>query len=470
MDSYLLRRSSAALVSAAMAATGLALASPTAHAAPTTAAVPLSAFSPSFDAGARIPGFAEYLATGPNASTDGSVIGPDYTPGHPGQRGGRPRGGAAHRARPVRPVHAGPDRERHRRRLRAAAGRLRHAVGLRQREQAAPRARADLGVQLHQHAGHLRQPDPPLLQRRADCCSAASCAPATRCGSRSTRRTPPCPYTINLADFYQVAAPRSGSRRTRSRCSAEGADPTGATDSTAAFDGGDRRRGGRARVGVDPGRATSPSTRRCRSTAATIEGAGRLVLPDPLERVHRQHGGGPGPGQPERTSPSSAARSAGTTTAPHNAINGSLGTGAVVDGLWIQNTNVGLWLEYGNTDVTVTEQRDPRHRRRRPEPQRQRHRRHRHATTSSATPATTAWPSGPTRRPTPHDTFACNTVEQPNLANGIAEYGGTDNTIIGNVIADTNALGSGLTISNEQFASPGFTTLAGTITVVAQHA
>jgi hypothetical protein len=36
-----------------------------------------------------------------------------------------------------------------------------------------------------------------------------------------------------------------------------------------------------------------------------------------------------------------------------NAINGSLGTGAVVDGLWIQNTNVGLWLQYGNTNVTV---------------------------------------------------------------------------------------------------------------------
>jgi hypothetical protein len=28
-----------------------------------------------------------------------------------------------------------------------------------------------------------------------------------------------------------------------------------------------------------------------------------------------------------------------------NAINGSLGTGSVVRGLWIQNTNVGLWLE-----------------------------------------------------------------------------------------------------------------------------
>ena len=64
-----------------------------------------------------------------------------------------------------------------------------------------------------------------------------------------------------------------------------------------------------------------------------------------------------------------------------------------------------------------------------------------------------------------HDVFAWDTVEQPNLANGIAEYGGTDNSIVHDVIADSNALGSGLTISNEQFASPGFTTLAGTIDV-----
>jgi hypothetical protein len=58
-----------------------------------------------------------------------------------------------------------------------------------------------------------------------------------------------------------------------------------------------------------------------------------------------------------------------------------------------------------------------------------------------------------------HDAFAWDTVEQPNLANGIAEYGGTDNTIEHDVIADSNALGSGLTISNEQFASPGCTAL-----------
>jgi hypothetical protein len=65
-------------------------------------------------------------------------------------------------------------------------------------------------------------------------------------------------------------------------------------------------------------------------------------------------------------------------------------------------------------------------------------------------------------------TFANNTIVQPSLANGIADYGGSNNTISNNVIADTNALGSGLAISNEQFLSP-FTPLTGTITVAGNY-
>src|SRR6185312_9954920 len=36
-----------------------------------------------------------------------------------------------------------------------------------------------------------------------------------------------------------------------------------------------------------------------------------------------------------------------------NAIDGSLGSGFTVNGLWIQDTNVGFCLQYGNTDSTV---------------------------------------------------------------------------------------------------------------------
>ena len=53
---------------------------------------------------------------------------------------------------------------------------------------------------------------------------------------------------------------------------------------------------------------------------------------------------------------------------------------------------------------------------------------------------------------------------QPTLANGIADYGGSNNTISNNVVADTEPLGTGIDISNEAFLQP-FTPLSGTITV-----
>jgi hypothetical protein len=63
-----------------------------------------------------------------------------------------------------------------------------------------------------------------------------------------------------------------------------------------------------------------------------------------------------------------------------------------------------------------------------------------------------------------NNTISDNTVIQPNLANGIADYGGSNNTITGNTIADTNALGSGMAISNEAFIQP-LAPLGGTVTV-----
>ncbi|WP_344931480.1 hypothetical protein [Saccharopolyspora gregorii] len=60
--------------------------------------------------------------------------------------------------------------------------------------------------------------------------------------------------------------------------------------------------------------------------------------------------------------------------------------------------------------------------------------------------------------------FTGNTVIAPNLANGIAVYGGTDLQVRDNLVADTNALGSGIAISNQAFAAPFFP-LSGTIEV-----
>src|SRR5262249_43516946 len=50
--------------------------------------------------------------------------------------------------------------------------------------------------------------------------------------------------------------------------------------------------------------------------------------------------------------------------------------------------------------------------------------------------------------PDSKNTFSFNTVEMPVLANGIALYGGTDNRITDNYVADQKAAGGGLHVGN----------------------
>ena len=461
MDSYLLRRSSAALVSAAMAATGLALTSPGADAVPAPApSAPVSAFSPSFDAGARIPGFAEYLATGPNAGTDGSVIGPDYTQGDLATEAvGRE---AVQLTAPGQYVQFTLARNANALDLdyalaQGASGTLSVYVdGKRLPTELALTSTYSYidtpdiyGSRTHHFYNDVRL----LLGRELH----AGDTVRFEVGAQDTA----VPYTIDLADFYQVAAPLRQPAHSLSVLS-EGADPTGATDSTAAFAATvAAAAAAHESVWIPAGNFAIDSP--LQVDRATIEGAGDWYTQIRSDEFIDNAAAVPGP--------VNLADFAilGSTVGRHddsteNAINGSLGTGAVVDGLWIQNTNVGFWLQYGNTDVTVKNSvvldtdADGLN------------------LNGNATGVTVSddfvrntgddglaiwsYPAADA-----HDTFAWDTVEQTNLANGIAEYGGTDNTITHDVIADTNALGSGLTISNEQFAAPGFTTLGGTITV-----
>jgi len=465
-----LRRATGGLTAFALAASGLlglgavvltpgsAAASASASTAGPTA--PVSAFTPSFDAGARIPGFAEYLATGPNASTDGSVIGPDYTQGDLATEAvGREAVQLTSPGQYVQFTLAGD----------ADAFDLDYAL--------AQGASGTLSVyvdgrllptelQLASQYSYISTPEITgstthhfyndvrmLLGRelhRGD-------TVRLEVGAQDTA----VPYTINLADFYQVAAPLRQPAHSISVLS-EGADPTGATDSTAAFAATVAAAdAAHESVWIPAGNFAIDSPLRVDS--ATIEGAGDWYTQIRSDAFIDNASAVPGP--------VNLANFAilGSTVGRHddsteNAINGSLGTGAVVDGLWIQNTNVGFWLQYGNTDVTVENSEvldtdaDGLNL-------------NGNATGVTATDdlvrntgddglAIWSYPAMDS-----HDTFSRDTVEQTNLANGIAEYGGTDNTITHDVIADTNALGSGLTISNEQFAAPGFTTLGGTITV-----
>ena len=53
-----------------------------------------------------------------------------------------------------------------------------------------------------------------------------------------------------------------------------------------------------------------------------------------------------------------------------------------------------------------------------------------------------------------NNTFERNTVQTPTLANGIAIYGGTDNTVRGNLVADPIREGSGLHAGSRFGAEP----------------
>jgi hypothetical protein len=269
------------------------------------------------------------------------------------------------------------------------------------------------------------------------------------------------PYTINVADFYNVGAAASQPANSVSVAS-YGADSTGKNNSTSAFNSAiSAANTAGESVWIPSGTylISSPLT----VTSATIEGAGYWYsVIDSNEMI-------------DNTSADSGAINLsnfaimGNTvgrndSSTENAIDGSLGTGWTVNSLWIQDTNVGFWLQYGNSNCTVE-----------------------NSIVMSTDAdglnfngnATNCTVKNNFLRNTGDDglaiwsypaadsgiTFSNNTIESPSLANGIADYGGSNNTISNNVIADSNALGSGLTISNEQFLSPGFAPLSGTITV-----
>jgi hypothetical protein len=268
------------------------------------------------------------------------------------------------------------------------------------------------------------------------------------------------PYTIDVADFYNVPAATSQPAGSISVTS-EGADPTGTSDSTTAFRNAISTASSAGEsVWIPPG--TYLITSALQVSNATIIGAGDWYSQIKTNEFIDNTSAVSGPVN------LSGFAILGSTVGRHddstaNAINGSLGNGWTVNGLWIQDTNVGFWLQYGNSNCTVensvVESTDADGLN----------------FNGNATSCTVknnflrnngddglaiwSYPAADS-----NITFANNTIVQPTLANGIADYGGSNNTISNNVIADTNALGSGLAISNEQFLSP-FTPLSGTITV-----
>ncbi|WPP33246.1 discoidin domain-containing protein [Streptomyces sp. CL7] len=264
--------------------------------------------------------------------------------------------------------------------------------------------------------------------------------------------------TVDVADFEQ--APGAAARPAGSvSVTDKGADPTGQGDSTQAFrEAVAAAQGGT--VWIPPGeyRLTSSLSG---VQNVTLQGAGHwhsvvrtsrfidqtassgtvhikdfAVIGDVTERVDSN---------------------------PDNFVNGSLGPNSTVSGMWLQHLKVGLWLTGNNDNLVVENSRfldmtaDGLNLNGNARGVKVRN----NFLRNQGDDALAMWSLN---APDVNSVFENNTITQPNLANGIAIYGGTDITVRNNLIADTNALGSGIAISNQKFLDP-FHPLSGTITV-----
>ncbi|MBM9509067.1 discoidin domain-containing protein [Actinacidiphila acididurans] len=451
----------AGAVALSTAALGLLLASTshTAAAAPAPASLTPFAAGAANASGASIPGMTEYEAEGPQAATNGSRIGPDYTQADLAtEASGRQAVQLTGQGQYVRFTLTTPANalDLHYAVPQGASGTLSVYVNgsklsseLQLTSQYSYITTGQVpGAKVHKFYDDARMLLPNTV--------AAGSTVAFQVDAGDNAR----PYTIDVADFYQVSAPATQPSGSVSVVS-QGADPTGAGDSTNAFRNAINT-AANAGVPVWIPQGTYLISSSLQVDKATIVGAGAWYTQIRTNKFIDNGGVVPGPVN------LSGFAILGNTVGRHddssaNAINGSLGTGSTVDGLWIQDTNVGFWLRFGNTNLTVknsvvlSTDADGLNF-------------NGNGSNSTVTNnflrntgddalALWSYPAADTGI-----TLSNNTIVQPTLANGVAVYGGSNNTVRDNVIADTNALGSGIAISNQAFLQP-FTPLSGTVTV-----
>ncbi|CAL9630371.1 hypothetical protein SUDANB108_06085 [Streptomyces sp. enrichment culture] len=264
--------------------------------------------------------------------------------------------------------------------------------------------------------------------------------------------------TVDVADFEQAAGPASqpaGSVSVTSR----GADPSGQGDSTQAF----REAIAAARGGVvwiPPGEYRLTSSLNGVQDV-TLRGAGHWHS---VVRTSRFIDQSSSSGNVHiRDFAVIGEVTERVDSSPDNFVNGSLGPNSSVSGMWLQHLKVGLWLTGTNDNLVVENNRfldmtaDGLNLNGHARGVRVRH----NFLRNQGDDALAMWSLN---APDVDSSFENNTVTQPNLANGIAIYGGTDIAVRNNLVSDTNALGSGIAISNQKFLDP-FHPLAGTITV-----
>ncbi|MFD5625693.1 glycosyl hydrolase family 28-related protein [Streptomyces sp. NPDC127072] len=279
-----------------------------------------------------------------------------------------------------------------------------------------------------------------------------TCPPGTRVTLRLAAEAE-VPVTVDIACFEETGGPASPPRDALSVLDF-GADPTGTADSTSAVRAAVEAATGTERAVWLP-RGVYTVTDHIVLDRVTIRGAG------PWYTELRGTGvglyGHPAPRPSTGVHVSGLAIFGDVTerddSAQHNGIGGALGGGSTIEDVWIAHTKCGMWLDgpfedltirnvrimnttadginlhRGVSDVTITGC-------------------HIHNTGDDAI---ALWSDG---LATHHNTVHANTIVLPMLANHIAVYGGHDNRITGNLLADSVAEGGGIHIANRYGAVP----------------
>ncbi|MGW4564435.1 discoidin domain-containing protein [Streptomyces sp. NPDC004561] len=264
--------------------------------------------------------------------------------------------------------------------------------------------------------------------------------------------------TVDVADFEQVDAPAAQPAGSVSVIS-KGADPSGGGDSTQAFrDAIAAAQGGT--VWIPPGdyRLTSSLNG---VQNVTLQGAGSWYSVVHTSRFVDQSSSSGNVHIKDFAVIGEVTERVDSN--PDNFVNGSLGPNSSVSGMWIQHLKCGMWLTGDNENLVVESNRildttaDGINLNGTAKGVRVRN----NFLRNQGDDSLAMWSL---YSPDTDSSFENNTVSQPNLANGIAVYGGTDIAVRNNLVSDTNALGSGIAISNQKFMDP-FSPLSGTITV-----
>ncbi|MGW4198802.1 discoidin domain-containing protein [Streptomyces sp. NPDC005004] len=264
--------------------------------------------------------------------------------------------------------------------------------------------------------------------------------------------------TVDVADFEQVGAAASQPAGSVSVVS-KGADPSGGGDSTQAFrDAIAAAQGGT--VWIPPGdyRITSSLSG---VQNVTLQGAGSWHSVVHASRFIDQSSSSGNVHIKDFAVIGEVTERVDSN--PDNFVNGSLGPNSSVSGMWIQHMKVGLWLMGNNDNLVVENNRilDTTADGLNLNGNAKGVRVSNNFLRNQGDDSLAMWSLYAADT---NSSFENNTISQPNLANGIAIYGGTDISVKNNLVSDTNALGSGIAISNQKFLDP-FSPLSGTITV-----